>query len=104
MKKRFTIIAVLAVSGMIFADAAFAGRVANRQVRQTQRIGQGVASGELTVRETRQVARQQKNIQKTKKQAWSDGVLTPKERIRIEAKQDRASRNIYRKKHNDITR
>lgn len=104
MKKRFAIIAVLAISGMMFADVAFAGRVANRQVRQTHRIGQGVASGELTAGETRRLAKQQRNIQRTKKRAWSDGTLTRKERVRIEAKQDRASRNIYRKKHNDISR
>jgi hypothetical protein len=31
----------------------------------------------------------------------SDGELTRNERVRLERKQDRASRHIYRGKHND---
>ena len=41
------------------------------------------------------------HINRAKKRARSDGEITAKERIRLEKKQDRASRLIYRGKHND---
>ena len=81
-----------------------AGRIGNRQIRQNERIGQGVNSNELTLRETDVLMHEQHRIQSSKRRALSDGVLTPKERARLEIQQDRASRSIYRLKHNDRTR
>jgi hypothetical protein len=75
-------------------------KVTDRQVIQSKRVSEGVRSGELTRRETKQIVRQQKNIQRTKKLAKADGKVTLAERAIIENKQDRASRNIARKKHN----
>ncbi|RLB14961.1 MAG: hypothetical protein DRG63_07660 [Deltaproteobacteria bacterium] len=88
----------------VFCDVALAGRVVRRQVRQQKRIYQGVASGELTYRETRRLEREQVRIQRTKRRAWSDGQLTPRERVHLELMQDKASADIYRLKHNDIQR
>ncbi len=85
-------------------DTALAGRVANRQIRQQRRIHQGIRSGELTRREIRRLERDQFKIQRFKRNAWSDGRLTPRERVRLEHGQNRASRHIYRLKHNDIHR
>ncbi len=74
-------------------------RVDNRQARQSDRITQGVASGELTEREQARLERQQNRIQRLEGRTEADGRVTAPEAIRIERAQDRASRNIYRQKH-----
>ncbi|MCB9080408.1 MAG: hypothetical protein H6555_01725 [Lewinellaceae bacterium] len=74
--------------------------VKERQENQRQRVKQGVKSGELTARETKNLAKQQKEVNQAKRQAKSDGVVTTGERVRIQHKQNQASRNIARKKHN----
>lgn len=105
MKRIHTIIAVTAAASMFFATTAFAvERPGKRQVRQQTRIHQGVKSGEVTKKEYRHLERQQTRIQRSKRQAWSDGQLTAKERVRLERQQDKASRHIYRAKHNDADR
>lgn len=78
--------------------------IKHTQVHQTKRIRQGVQSGELTKAETRALAKQQRRINRGKNIAKSDGTVTPGEKAVINARQNRASRNIYRKKHNDIQR
>ena len=85
-------------------DVVFAGRVADRQIRQQKRIHQGIRSGELTRREGVRLEKQQHKIQRHKRTAWRDGTLTSKERVRLERGQNRASKRIYRMKHNDIER
>jgi hypothetical protein len=75
-------------------------KVRKRQINQQERIIQGRKSGELTKGETIRLEKQQKKIQKDKIKAKSDGVVTPKERAKLNAEQNRASRTIYRKKHN----
>ena len=75
-----------------------------RQGNQKERIKQGVKSGELTKKETKQVVRQQRDIQRTKKAAKADGVVTKKEKAVINKKQNKASRNIRRKKNNGKSR
>ena len=104
--KKFSMVLAIATLVTIFigTDAALAGRVVHRQVRQQKRIHQGVRSGELTRRETRSLEKDQFKIQRYKKKAWRDEKLTPKERMRLEHGQDRANRHIYRMKHNDIER
>ena len=70
-----------------------------RQIVQQARIAQGVASGELTRKERRLLKLQQRNIQRTKLRAKSDGVVTPGERALIRKKQNRANRAIRREKN-----
>ena len=74
-----------------------------RQRDQQARIGQGVKSGQLTGGETRQLERQQARIQATKKADKADGNMTPQERAQLTRMQNRASRDIYRDKHNART-
>jgi hypothetical protein len=65
------------------------------------RINQGVHNGTLTQRETRRLQHQQAHINRYEARSRADGGgLGPVERARLENMQDRASRNIYRKKHN----
>ena len=78
--------------------------IRKRQNNQQRRIGQGVRSGELTAGETVRLEKTQKEIQQDKKAAKSDGVVTAGERKEIHKEQNRASRQIYRAKHNNRDR
>ena len=74
-----------------------------RQNEQKARINQGVASGELTRKETAKLRTQQRAIKAEKKAFKADGKVTAAERAKLRADQNRASRNIYNKKHNAKT-
>ena len=101
MRKKLTIIAIVAISAVTFIDTAFAGRAANRQIRQQERIFQGVKSGELSRGEMARLERQQARIEGAKVLSRRDGVVTKKEKVKLEVMQDKASHNIYRMKHNN---
>ena len=87
-----------------FASAQTTPRVAKKQVKQSVRIAEGVASGELTRREAKQLKRQQKHIQVEKRIARADGVVTGRERAHIRHDQRVANRSIYRQKHDNQNR
>ena len=70
-----------------------------REQNQKARIKQGVKSGELTKKETRRLAAEQKKIRHDEKKAKADGVVTPQEKAKIRKEQKRASKDIYRQKH-----
>jgi hypothetical protein len=74
-------------------------RIDQRQANQERRIDQGVASGELTRRETRRVERQQNAIDKAENKATADGSVSAQERRRLTKAQNHASRSIARQKH-----
>lgn len=74
-------------------------RVDNRQERQADRITQGVESGQLTAREQARLAKQQRHVKRLERHTEADGQVTAKEAVRVEKAQDRASRKIYRQKH-----
>lgn len=93
------IIIAIAAIGTLVATPAIAG-VNDRQHNQRDRIGQGWRSGELTPRETYRLGRQQSRIGRTEARMRSDGRFTYRERARLHTRQDRASANIYAKKHN----
>ena len=76
-------------------------KVVKTQIKQQKRIKHGVKNGELTRGETIRLQKQQVNIQRTKRKAAADGVVTRKEKAVIRTKQAKASRNIARKKHNN---
>ncbi|MGA2317117.1 MAG: hypothetical protein ABSG71_12160 [Thermodesulfobacteriota bacterium] len=81
---------------------AMAGPFTRREARQQARIYQGVDSGQVTTREYQRLEREQGRIEANRQQAWSDGVLTPGEACRLTREQNRASRDIWRAKHNDF--
>jgi hypothetical protein len=98
MFKRVTLtaIAVLAIgSGLALADP-----VNQRQRQERQRIHQGVRSGELTRGETRALARQQARLAvEEARYRRTGGGLSRRERADLQRDHNRASRNIYRQKH-----
>ena len=74
-------------------------RVDAREVKQDARIQQGVASGQLTPKETYRLEKQQAAINRVEAKAKADGTVTKAERQRLNHLQNRASKDIYRRKH-----
>lgn len=100
MNTRFTMAAaVLALIGFAALPLAEAGPIKKREVRQQKRIAEGVKSGELTARETAGLEREQAKIEADRQKALADGTLTKREKARLTREQNRASRHIYRQKH-----
>ncbi|MBI5718409.1 MAG: hypothetical protein HZC37_12075 [Burkholderiales bacterium] len=81
------------------AAAASTPRIDQRQANQERRIDQGVASGQLTRRETRRLERQQGAVNRAENRARADGTVTAQERARLEHMQDHTSANIARQRH-----
>lgn len=79
-------------------------RVNARQAKQSVRIAQGRANGELTRREAAGLRAQQRSIRRTEARMKSDGVVTRQERARLNRQQNRANRNIRRQKNDGQTR
>jgi hypothetical protein len=102
--------AVLALVGSIAsaqtaasAPGANTPRIDKRQANQEQRIDKGIASGQLTKRETRRLESEQAHINKAEDKAKADGSVTAQERKRLTRMQNHASRDIYRQKHDKQT-
>lgn len=94
--------AALLIAGAALSPTAAAEatpRADQRQDNQAQRIRQGVASGELTARETKRLVKGQRHVKRLERGAKADGDVTAAERLRVEKAQDRQSRRIYRQKH-----
>jgi hypothetical protein len=90
---------------LLAAAPAEAGQIHNRQVRQQQRIGQGVLSGQLTARETARLEGREAHLNREigAMRSANGGRLTPGERALVEHQQNRISRSIYRQKHDGQT-
>ena len=101
---KFITIAVLsALSLPALAQTTSTPRIDQRQANQEQRIQQGVASGQLNQKEAARLEKGQARVQKMENKATADGVVTAKERRKIEHAQNQQSRKIYREKHDKQT-
>jgi len=99
MKKIFLgILAGMLVLGT--ATISMAGPFTRRETRQQDRISQGVGNGQVTPREFRHLERQQGRIEAYREHAWSDSSLNRSEARHLTRMQNRASRDIWRAKHN----
>lgn len=80
--------------------------VGQRRENQQDRIANGVRSGQLTAGEAARAENQQRGInrQVAADRSANGGKLTGAEKTQINREQNRASRNIYNKKHNGATR
>src|SRR6266849_5700873 len=100
------------VSKQIYADKHNANtahygnnKVGQRRENQQDRIAQGIKSGQLTAGETAKLEKQQQGINKqvaTDRKA-NGGTLTASQKRQVNKEQNKASKNIYRKKHNAKT-
>lgn len=89
---------------IIGSDVALAARRDAREHKQNQRIKQGVKSKELTKSEVRKLRKQQRRIDRVEEKAERNGRVSEREKEKIERLQDKASKDIYRLKHNDRER
>ena len=106
MKTKIIIVIFLtSMLALIWSSAAWAAdRFNTRDNRQTRRIHQGIRSGKITFPEARRLKREQLHIDRAYCRALADGHLNRHERQRLNKMQDRASRHIYRAKHNHTRR
>jgi hypothetical protein len=77
-------------------------KIQDREVRQQERIQQGVNSGQLTQGEATRLENQQSRLKAAEDRLKANGNLSPAERARLTRMQNRASRDICRKKHNTV--
>jgi hypothetical protein len=96
--KKTMLIAALAV---VISAPVLAGtpRYDARQQHQRERIVNGVQNGELTMRETRRLAAGQVHLNRVERRVEADGVVTSRERARLQHEANQQSRRIHRQKH-----
>lgn len=101
MKTSRRIFAALAAMGLA-AGAAQAQTVDQRHYDQQRRIDQGLRTGSMTPGEARRVEHQQHSIdrQESRMRYRNGGRLNGHDRAVLQHREDRASRHIYRAKHN----
>ena len=84
----------------VFSIMAISASAQTAQSSDRSKIRNGVKSGELTKKETRTLAHQQRAIRRDVKDARADGNVTAQERRHIKRDKKKADASIYRKKHN----
>lgn len=103
MKTRVLILMALAIT-LIATAASANGRVDRREVRQHDRIHNGVQNDQLTRYEARRLRAGQRHVHRMESRAWRNGDLSRREALRLEHAQDVQSRRIWRLKHNERSR
>ncbi len=95
-------IVLAAVIASLTTGAAFAGTpfINKRQNNQAHRIVDGFNAGQLTPNETAKLVGGQIRVQNLKTQAQADGVVTFRERARINTVQTVQGARIFWKRHN----
>lgn len=89
----------LALSGMLATVTYANGPINKREQVQRERIQQGVKSGELTRPEARSLRVAEAKIHVAEARVKRDGVVTPREALRVNHRLNAASRDIFRQKH-----
>ena len=99
----FAVAALAALTALTAEAQTLTPRIDRREVWQHERIRQGVRSGELTRGEASRLRAGQRHVDRLERRAEFNGVVTPRERFRMDRAQDRQSRRIWRLKHNRRT-
>ena len=102
MRGTFSLIAAVlfgAIAPPVFAQTPATPNLDKREANQQRRIDQGVQSGQLTPREAARMEKGQARLHANEAKAKSDGVVTAKERERLQRQANRNSRAIAREKH-----
>ena len=103
VKAAFVALSILIISGPVGGVATACdgwSSVDKRQMNQARRIAKGLNCGELTLWEYERLMREQWRIEEAERRAWADGRLSRAEKRRLHRLLDRASRHIYRARHN----
>lgn len=72
-----------------------------RNINQQTRIEQGVQNGSLSNKEVSNLERGQARVNRAEARAGADGHVSANEQARIQNKENRQSRKIFREKHNN---
>ncbi|MBL7943735.1 MAG: hypothetical protein JNM00_13260 [Flavobacteriales bacterium] len=99
MKKILTTLLILLAVQLTYAQSNH-GREDKRQKAQRARIRDGVKDGDITRGEQMALNAQQRKVKRMEVKFQRDGIITPAEKLKLERAQDRANRNIARKKNN----
>jgi len=86
------------------SDPSASPWIDQREREQAERIRQGLLDGSLTPQEARRLWAEQRRIRAIEAQMGAHGYFSPQERARLTARQNRASRAIYRARHNGMVR
>lgn len=98
LRNSFVLVLALAMPALGMAGTRDPG-VNNRQVRQSDRIEQGVTSGELNRREARRLHRKERVIREKEDLYKADGNLSRAERRDLHRDLNALSRDIKHEKH-----
>ncbi|MBI1956494.1 MAG: hypothetical protein HYS38_08885 [Acidobacteria bacterium] len=93
------LVAPTLLAGELYRPVQPTPRIDRLERHEQRRIRQGIRSGELTPQEVRHLEKEQARIRVEEARAKSDGTVTRAERRRLVRDLNRASRNIYRQKH-----
>ncbi|HEX5000477.1 MAG TPA: hypothetical protein VFY29_19800 [Terriglobia bacterium] len=96
MKKFLSVIGLV---GLLGSTLYAKNPIDTREQNQRERIRQGVRSGELTKSETRRLVKEEARIRRTETRARKDGEITLQERLKLDRQLDKASRDIFKEKH-----
>jgi hypothetical protein len=99
--KQLGVLSVAAAMVWAASGARAEGRIQQRRENQQDRIAAGVASGQLTPRETARLERGEARLNGEIRDMREDGggKLTARDRRVVNRQQDVLSRRIYRQKH-----
>ena len=93
-------IAVMLVGVPAMAATAAETAAVDRDIKQEQRIEQGLQSGALNTREAARLEQQQAHVEQMEARAARDGNVSSQEAARIQEAQNRTSLAIRKDKHN----
>ncbi|MDI3319329.1 hypothetical protein [Pinibacter soli] len=96
--KAVTLAAAIAITSATFAQTK-TPEINKRQHNQQERIARGIDSGQLNAKETARLEKREAKIQSDKKEAKADGVVTQKEKAKLNREENKTSKAIYNQKH-----
>jgi hypothetical protein len=100
-KKLLWIVLATSLAGTVMAGTPI---IDQREKNQSQRIAQGVRSGELNRAETKRLVNGQRRLHASERRAKADGVVTARERVQLNRQAQVQSQRINRQKHDEQTR
>lgn len=106
LHSRWLVAAAIVGIGLGGAAAAAAQSTADgtqRDVKQQQRIEQGLKTGQLSTAEAARLEQGQAHVDRMQQHALSDGSLSAGEQARLTAAQDRQSQAIHAERHNGVS-
>lgn len=95
--------AVLALASVAAFAQTNAAETVQRDVNQQTRIENGLQSGQLNTREAALLEKEQSRVDRMQSKAMKDGKLSGAERAKLDAAQDKSSRDVYAAKHNGVS-